>query len=130
MVVDHINHNTLDNRKKNLRICSQHANCVNRQAAKRRSPNRASIFKGVYKTHSRSRGIYQRRERRLWEARIFCKGVRYLLGCYKEEIDAARAYDAKARELFGEFACLNFPNEFLPKQNQSASNGEGGKEAE
>ena len=46
-----------------------------------------------------------------WVAQIGYQGRSISLGEFKREIDAARAYDRKKRELFGEFAKLNFPEE-------------------
>jgi hypothetical protein len=92
-VVDHINHNGLDNRRSNLRVCSQAENMRNRRGW----GGRTSRYKGV---------SYLRRSD-TWQAVIVCEGRRYNLGQFDSETDAAGAYNAKARELFGEFACLN-----------------------
>ena len=96
LVVDHINHNGLDNRKKNLRLCTQAQNLYNTLPRL----NCTSQFKGVYWDKCRN----------LFAARLKHKGKRYFIGRFKNEIDAAKAYDKKARELFGEFAYLNFPD--------------------
>jgi len=40
-----------------------------------------------------------------------CGGKRYNVGHFDTEIDAALAYDRKARELFGSYAYLNFPDQ-------------------
>lgn len=90
-VIDHINGNGLDNRKSNLRICSHAENMRNRKLHK----DNSSGYKGV----SKNKGKYV--------ARI----MQIYLGRYNNAIDAARAYDAKARELFGNFAKLNFLDE-------------------
>lgn len=90
MVVDHINGNPLDNRKSNLRICTHHQNLMNRSA------NNTSNYKGV------------RPSKNSWSSRITYNCKEYHLGTFSTEEEAARAYDAKARELFGEFARLNF----------------------
>lgn len=95
--IDHINHNGLDNQRSNLRKATQGQNVQN---ARKRSTPASSAFKGVFwDTQSRK-----------WKARLQCKGKCYYLGYHTDEIAAARAYDAKALEMFGEFACLNFPD--------------------
>ncbi len=92
---DHINRNGLDNRKCNLRTCSHRENLCNQSPQK----NAASRYKGVGQSGKR------------WLSRITHKGKRIHLGTFNIEVDAAKAYDEKARVLFGEFACCNFPEE-------------------
>lgn len=92
--VDHKNGDGLDNRKSNLRVCTRAQNLWNRGKTKPGS----SIYKGVVKTkHNR------------WAAYIKANGKREFLGCYATEIEAAAAYDKRAKELHGEFAYLNLP---------------------
>lgn len=59
-------------------------------------------------TASRYRGVWWDRARRRWRVEICKDGQRYR-GKYRFEIQAALAYDRLARELYGEFAVLNFP---------------------
>jgi hypothetical protein len=96
-MVDHVNGNGLDNRKQNLRLASQQQNSAN---MRKHHNKKSSQYKGVFR--SRSGG---------WYAQVYCKGIRYNSSCVKTEVAAARDYDKKAKEWFGEFACLNFPNE-------------------
>jgi len=93
--IDHINHNALDNRRTNLRTCTRAQNQHNRKINR----NSTSKFKGVY----------WNKVRRKWQARVSLNGKRPYLGSFNNELDAAKAYDKKAKELFGEFANLNFP---------------------
>ncbi|MHC4799928.1 MAG: AP2 domain-containing protein, partial [Planctomycetota bacterium] len=95
LVVDHINHNGLDNRKSNLRLCTRAQNCYNSRSFN----NKSSRYKGVSWDKQRKRFV----------AYIRCNGKCYNLGRFKSETEAARAYDKKAKELFGEYAYLNFP---------------------
>jgi hypothetical protein len=95
MVVDHINQNRWDNRRSNLRVCTQAENLRNR-----RSCRGTSRFKGVH---------WNARIRK-WVASICLNRQLMHLGYFDTEIAAAHAYDRKARELFGPFAYLNFPN--------------------
>ncbi|NQT02028.1 MAG: HNH endonuclease [Planctomycetes bacterium] len=94
MVVDHIDGNGLNNRKSNLRICTQAQNNQN----KRPKRNCSSKYKGV-SFHKFSKK---------WEVQIACNKKREHVGRFDDEIEAALAYDRKAGELFGEFAYLNF----------------------
>lgn len=95
MLVDHINGNGLDNRKVNLRLATPEQNSRNRCAMRGRS----SKYKGV--RYDRSRKIY-----RVW---IRLNGKEVCLGRFKDEVEAAKAYDRAARKYHGEFARLNFP---------------------
>jgi hypothetical protein len=93
--VDHINGQKLDNRKANLRLCTQRQNCQNRQTR----CNSSSFYKGVSWDRSNNK----------WRARIYISGNPKFLGNFTDNEEAARAYDKAAREYFGEFACVNFP---------------------
>lgn len=93
--VDHANGNGLDNRRSNLRLATDTQNAQNRGL---RSDN-SSGFKGVSWD----------KQRQAWVAYI-SDGLRQRrLGRYSDRKEAARAYDAAAIRLFGEFARLNFP---------------------
>lgn len=59
------------------------------------------------KCSSRFKGVYWIKQRKKWAAKICIDGKDYHLGYFNDEIDAAIAYDEKAIELFGEFACTN-----------------------
>lgn len=91
--VDHANRDPHDNRWANLRLATHAENA--RNAVKRQSA--ASRFKGVSLDRSTGR----------WRARIHC-GRPLTIGSFATEIEAAQAYDVKARELFGAFAAPNF----------------------
>jgi hypothetical protein len=101
-VVDHIDGNKANNCRSNLRVCSHRENMHNM----RKHSDSSSRFKGV--------GYLKRR--RQWYARIWCMGEWTWLGYFTEEAEAARAYDRKAVELFGEYARLNFPEEWPPER--------------
>jgi len=92
--IDHIDRNGLNNQKSNLRICTNQQNQMNRKPNK----NCTSKYKGVYINKLKT----------MWIAVISLNNKHKYLGSFKLEIDAAKAYDNKAEELFGEFANLNF----------------------
>ena len=96
-MVDHINHNGLDNRRSNLRSATHAQNNANQRPRK----GGASQYKGVYLKKKTGK----------WRARIKVDGRDLHLGYFFDEAAAARAYDAAARQAFGEYAYPNFPNE-------------------
>lgn len=89
--VDHKNHDTLDNRKENLRKCKHFQNACH----KRKSAINTSGFKGVSWHDGR------------WRARIQINGRTIPIGRFRNAADAALAYNKKAKEIHGEFAVLN-----------------------
>ena len=95
--VDHIDGDPLNNHRTNLRLATRAENARNRG----KNTNNSSGYKGV-----RLRKGTQR-----WQARIKAGGKERHLGYFDTREEAARAYDAAARELHGAFARLNFPDE-------------------
>lgn len=94
MEIDHRNLNGLDNRRSNLRWATNGDQRAN-QPVRRDS---TTGFKGVSLVHGR-----------YWMAQIRAGGEKHYLGYFPTAEAAARAYDAKAREVHGDFAHLNFP---------------------
>ena len=95
-IVDHINGDTLDNRRSNLRICDAAGSA--RNVGKSANP-KSSIFKGVY---NRNEAKSER-----WKAQIKVNRRLICLGTFGSEIEAARAYNRAALRYHGEFARLN-----------------------
>ena len=93
MMVDHINGDTLDNRRANLRLCSRTQNNWNR----RMDRTNRSGFKGVSWC----------RQTKRWKAQISVSGHKRGLGYFEDKLDAARAYDAAANEDHPGFALTN-----------------------
>jgi len=94
--VDHQNHNGLDNRRTNLRITTPAQNGWNRNKT-------ASLCT------SRFKGVCWSKKMVKWHAQIKENGKQTTIGFFDDEELAARAYDAKAKELYGQYAALNFP---------------------
>lgn len=99
-IVDHINGNSFDNRRENLRICDYFGNNRNAKV----SVTSSTGLKGVFK-----RPVL-RKPARYWVS-INVKGETIYLGSFACPIEAAKAYDKAALKYFGEFAWLNFPKE-------------------
>lgn len=93
--VDHKNHNGLDNRRRNIRNCTVAEN----QHNQRPQAGGTSRFKGVCRWKGGK-----------WVAGIYTNNKRVHLGIYGTEHGAAIAYDNHAQQLWGGFACLNFPD--------------------
>lgn len=96
LMVDHINGNTLDNRKSNLRLVTRNKNLQN---SKLRSDSKCS-YKGVRRI--------KRKKQDKFSARIqIDKNTRLYLGYFDSEKEAALAYNEAAIKHFGEYANLN-----------------------
>lgn len=100
--VDHKNHDTLNNQRHNLRLCTHSQNHQNERPRK----NTTSQYKGVswHKQHKK------------WYARIglrdvFDKKYQKTLGWFTDENQAAFAYDRAAKKHFKDFAYFNFPKQ-------------------
>ena len=92
--IDHINGNTFDNRRTNLRFASRSQNAIN---AQKTSNPKSSIYKGV---------SYFKLSKK-WKAQIMLNKKSIYLGLFINEKEAALAYNKEAKALFGEFAVLN-----------------------
>lgn len=93
--IDHRDGDGLNNTRQNLRVATKSQNAANQ---KRRKDNSSGV-KGVKKYHNKYAAAIQFNKKQIY------------LGLFPTPEAAARAYDAKAIELFGEFARLNFPRE-------------------
>lgn len=94
--VDHLNGDGLDNQRSNLRPATNTQNQYNRRVNHR-------LPKNKYK------GVVQRSGGRHYAARVIKDGRQFMSGLFLRAEDAAKEYDRMAREMFGEFACTNFP---------------------
>ena len=93
-LIDHINGDTLDNRKCNLRVVTKQQNSFNARKTRK-------------KTSSKYKGVSWCKRRRKWIAYI-CKNYKLKnLGYFPDEKIAALAYNEAAKQLFGEYAHLN-----------------------
>lgn len=93
MEVDHINENKLDNRRKNIRICTKSQNSLNKGLSQRNT----SGFIGV--------SLFRQTNR--YSSSVTVSGRKKHLGYYKTAVEAARIYDKAAKQFYGEFARLN-----------------------
>jgi len=87
--VDHINRNRLDNRKCNLRICTNQENSINSKISKKNT----SGYKGVYWDKRRNK----------WIANITAFGKNIYLGSFKDKKDAAKRYRDYATKRWDKF---------------------------
>lgn len=94
ILVDHKDHNLLNNRRSNLRVCNRQQNARNML---KKNP------------HHKYKGYYRRGQN--FCAKIVINNRIKYLGTFKTEEEAAKSYDTAAKIYFGEFALLNFPNQ-------------------
>ena len=91
-IVDHINHDTLNNQKSNLRICTNSENRKN-------SNTRCDSVSGI-------KGIYWDKRRNKWQSHIKINGKHKHLGFFERQEDAYAVYCEAVKNLHGEFACF------------------------
>lgn len=91
--IDHKNGNKLDNRRENLRICTQSENCRNKRI---RKDNKSGMT-----------GIYWRKNRNKWQVQICLNGTRYTGGCHDDLFSAIKSRMQLANKIHGEFADIN-----------------------
>jgi len=92
MVIDHINHDTLDNRKCNLRICTQSQNCYNSLINKNNT--------------SKIKGVYFRKDTKLWTSYIGINYKRINLGCFNNIQDAINVRNDAELKYYGEYNAI------------------------
>jgi len=97
-IIDHKDRNGLNNQRNNLRKCNTSENTINSISY---LPNKTSKY----------RGVYYKKDRNKYVCKIVKNRKSIYLGSFINEEDAAKVYDAKAIELHGEFALLNFKRE-------------------
>ena len=85
MIIDHINHDGMDNRGANLRAATRSQNTCHRR-------------KRAGATQSKYKGIHWKKRNRKWQAMITVQSKRIYLGHFRDEIDAAKAYDWAAQK--------------------------------
>jgi hypothetical protein len=102
--IDHIDRDTLNNQRDNLRFVT----------------NRVSSHNQSVKGVSRYRGVTWDKEHQSWRTQIISQGRRYNLGRFRDDVTAARNFDYYALCIYGEYAVLNFTDfdysNFVPKR--------------
>jgi hypothetical protein len=93
LVVDHINGDTLNNQKNNLRNCTHADNIKNQKLS---ISNKTGF-----------RGVSWHKNNKVYESRIRSNNISYHIGSFNNPIDAAKAYNECAIKFHGEFANLN-----------------------
>jgi hypothetical protein len=113
--VDHVNHDRLDNRRKNLRLCSRLENSRNQVKQKRRG-GCTSRYKGV----SRWTDRFWKAEIRIRESRVI-RSHKIHIGSFSSEKDAALARDLFEYRNYGKFSNLNFPSATIAQRKAAYS---------
>jgi hypothetical protein len=98
-LIDHIDQNPSNNTTTNLRLSTHKTNKLNRLKPKNK------------KAKSKYKGVCFEAKTNKWYARINYQSKKYYLGMFNNELDAAKAYDQKAKSFNCPFVSINFPNE-------------------
>jgi len=101
IMIDHKNRNGLDNRKENLRICTS-------------KQNHSNVEK--YKGTSKYKGVSWDKKSNKWKASLTTDNKSRHLGFFVDEVEAAKAYDSAAIEIFKEYSCINFSEQALKQK--------------
>jgi hypothetical protein len=96
ILVDHINSDGLDNRRSNLRTCTSQENLRNMRK---------------HRGKSKYRGVSWCTQANRWRVSLTISGKRTYHGFYEDEEEAARLFDSLIKDVHGEFASLNFPDD-------------------
>lgn len=96
LTVDHINHNKLDNRRSNLRVCTLKENNKNRKV------------QNLENCTSKYKGVWWNKKRNIWTVQISINNKTTYVGVSKNEEEAAKLYDNAVRKHYGKFAATNF----------------------
>lgn len=91
--IDHIDGDTYNNLRINLRLCTDRDNNRNK--------------KKFFINYTEYKGVFWRKDRQTWIAKIKVDGKGIYLGSFNNERDAAKAYNDAAKEYFGKFANYN-----------------------
>ena len=112
-MIDHVDGDPLNNCRGNLRFVTNQQNSWNSRGAKSfKGKPTSSRFKGVFRKVCKYKGEPRYK---YWVAKIGVDGTEITLGHFKDEENAAKAYDEAAKKYYGEYARLNFP----PNQRRS-----------
>lgn len=97
-ITDHINGNSLDNRFENLRMATHSQNGINTPKYN---------YRDGTKTSSKYKGVFFDKTMQKYRAQVVINRKRHGIGAFTDEDEAGRAYNKKAKELFGDFAWMN-----------------------
>lgn len=107
LVVDHIDRDTTNNTRANLRIVTRAENTVNTGPKQNKN---SSKYKGAY--YNKHVGKFK--------AELVIKGKSYFLGYWDTEEEAAEKYDIYSKYIYGDIACLNFPDKSYTQEQLDA----------
>ena len=114
LTVDHINGDKRDNRVSNLRMCTMAQNI---QYYHDEQGGKGRIYPKMGKT-SKFKGVFFDKTKQRWCSKFRCNGEMIYAGTHKTELEAAIAYNLKAKEMLGERFRPNIFEQFPIEHNQ------------